>query len=313
MAWKHGFVIDYAEGDGKGLSCSKCRHFDEDKSCRVTGQRMPEVGYDCWRNCRWFELSAKHETARNRKALESFCERRGFGFDEWDPKKAAKPDKARSKAIRAAAKARRIAEIESFGLAPGSTVNSRRRGEGTVVSLEKKTVTVSFGGDHATFPYPGVFLNGGLSIGKARPDSVAKPAQPKAADSDVARIVPGATVSHMTFGYGIVQSVAAGEARISFDGDKVKIVPIEKAVAARELKPVAPPKTATARRAHLPIDESDETQKESEGKSVGAIPRAATRCDYSGQKRYSQKTRPGRNFLRRRILHHDNVRKTLQR
>lgn len=72
MAWKHGFVIDYIEGDGKGLSCSKCRHFDEDKFCRITGQRMPEVGYGCWRNCRWFEPSAKHKTARNRKALESF-------------------------------------------------------------------------------------------------------------------------------------------------------------------------------------------------------------------------------------------------
>ncbi len=313
MAWKHGFVIDYVEGDGKGLSCSKCRHFDEDKSCRVTGQRMPEVGYDCWRNCRWFELSAKHETARNRKALESFCERRGFGFDEWDPKKAAKLNKDRSKAIKAAAKARRVAEIESFGLAPGSTVNSRKRGEGAIVSLGKKTVTVSFGGDHATFPYPSAFLNGGLSIGKARPSSAAKPAQPKAAASDMARIVPGATVSHMTFGYGIVQSVAAGEARISFDGDKEKIVPIEKAVAARAAQARCPPKTAIARRAHLPIDGSNETQKESEGKSVGAIPRAATRCDYSGQKRYSQKTRPRRNYLRRRIFHHDNVRETIQR
>lgn len=242
MAWKHGFVIDYIEGDGKGLSCSKCRHFDEDKFCRITGQRMPEVGYGCWRNCRWFEPSAKHKTARNRKALESFCERRGFGFDEWDPKKAAKLNKDRSKAIKAAAKARGVAEIESFGLAPGSTVNSRKRGEGTIVSLGKKTVTVSFGGDYATFPYPSAFLNGGLSIGKACPSSAAKPAQPKAAASDMARIVPGTTVSHMTFGYGIVQSVAAGEARISFDGDKEKIVPIEKAVAARELKPVAPRK-----------------------------------------------------------------------
>lgn len=287
MAWKHGFVIDYIEGDGKGLSCSKCRHFDEDKSCRITGQRMPEVGYGCWRNCRWFELSAKHKMARNRKALESFCERRGFGFDEWDPKKAAKLNKDRSKAIKAAAKARGVAEIESFGLAPGSTVNSRKRGEGTIVSLGKKTVTVSFGGDYATLPYSSAFLNGGLSIGKARPSSAAKPAQPKAAASDMARIVPGTTVSHMTFGYGIVQSVAAGEARISFDGDKEKIVPIEKAVAARELKPVAPPKTAIACRAHLPIEGSNETQKASEGKSVGAIPRAATRCDYSGQKRYS--------------------------
>ena len=51
MAWKHGFVIDYIEGDGKVLSCSKCRHFDEDKSCRITGQRMPEVGYGCWKMC----------------------------------------------------------------------------------------------------------------------------------------------------------------------------------------------------------------------------------------------------------------------
>ena len=135
---------------------------------------------------------------------------------------------------------------------------------------------MSFGGDYATLPYSSAFLNGGLSIGKARPSSAAKPAQPKAAASDMARIVPGTTVSHMTFGYGIVQSGAAGEARISFDGDKEKIVPIEKAVAARELKPVAPPKTAIARRAHLPIEGSNETQKASEGKSVGAIPRAAT-------------------------------------
>ncbi len=57
MAWKDGFVIEYAPKSRKGKNCRNCIHANmDDKSCSKRPIVFWEDGYDNWKSCEYFKL-----------------------------------------------------------------------------------------------------------------------------------------------------------------------------------------------------------------------------------------------------------------
>ena len=72
MAWKDGFVIEYAHGPRKHASCRDCIHANSsDKSCRQRPIVFWEDGYGNWKNCKYFEVrkSVKGDKRKEAKAV----------------------------------------------------------------------------------------------------------------------------------------------------------------------------------------------------------------------------------------------------
>ncbi|MBP3506123.1 MAG: hypothetical protein J6K43_06940 [Lachnospiraceae bacterium] len=80
MAWgyERGFIIEYDDTLKKRIDCKSCWYYDKtDKSCMKRPLYLPVDGYDSWKNCRYFELSASTSNyEQKRKQLESIEKRK---------------------------------------------------------------------------------------------------------------------------------------------------------------------------------------------------------------------------------------------
>lgn len=223
MAWKDGFVIEYANG-GKKLSCRKCRHCGGDKSCNVTSEYIPDIGYNYWKHCRYFELADDFDTEENRALLARHLERKGI--------KAQAEERAEKKP--SAPKAPKFRK--------GMVVYHDRQGRGVVTEISGGFVTIEF--DHLfkgrkirAFPMSSEELSlvdlrtGELHKGEVREKRSATPQL----DAYVARILPGVRVKHSKYGIGTVATRTGDLARIVFTG-KERILSVREACKAKTLR-----------------------------------------------------------------------------
>lgn len=209
MAWKDGFVIEYAAGEqppeGK-LTCRKCIHFDtDDKSCEVTGQCIPGVGYDSWRHCRYLKLSKKYDTAANRALIESHCRCTGLRIEEWDPDRI-------------------------IGIKKGARVWHNRRGLGIVDSCANSVVCVRFKATGKTqrFSIPRDLDSGLIDI--IRPGDVIRACRKKhkskiALEEGIrsrikGRVEVGSRVSSRKRGSGVVIAMGKEQIVVRFDKER---------------------------------------------------------------------------------------------
>jgi len=160
MAYNDGFVIEYTHQGGR-ISCYKCVYFDKgDKSCSKTGVYVPEVAYEKWKKCAYFELDGNWDT----DAMRAKAERaRALAQGKKKPKKKKKAKSANSDAkkpkpqpiagVKMSAKDKRQkkkdawkqVELESGNaMMLGLKVTSPKYGRGKVVGVEGEYVTVAF-------------------------------------------------------------------------------------------------------------------------------------------------------------------------
>lgn len=68
--WGYGYTIEYDKSQPKGLSCKVCRYIRDDKSCKMTNAYIPEIGYNMWKHCKYFDLAKEF---REEELLEKLC------------------------------------------------------------------------------------------------------------------------------------------------------------------------------------------------------------------------------------------------
>ena len=164
MAWKDGFVLEYVDPEnghhkGRRLSCRKCAHFDKGTACcEVRGYPLSDLGYDAWKKCEWFDFASGYNDEVHQKALDK---QRGIA------ERASKGGRAKKHVANEEEhnRQRRLNEILEADLHAGDKVMSRKRGEGTIVSIGKGKMRAKFrDGQVVVFAYPDVFVNKALSI-----------------------------------------------------------------------------------------------------------------------------------------------------
>lgn len=160
MAYKDGFVIEYTHQGGR-ISCYKCVYFDKgDKSCNKTGIYVPEVAYENWKKCAFFELDgdwdtdamrAKAERARALAQGKRKPKKQKKAKPASDGKKKPKPQPVAGVKMSAKDKRKRKkdawkqVELESDNaMMLGLKVTSPKYGRGKVVGVEGEYVTVAF-------------------------------------------------------------------------------------------------------------------------------------------------------------------------
>ena len=186
MAWKHGFVIEYASDwrDNGQMSCRKCEHCSPRGVCRKTGLRIKEIGVDGWRSC-------------------PHCSRVGESDRAVKERRTPTPEEAAT-------------------LVPGRKLRSSQ-GTCTVLSFDGKRLVVQIDKRRGKpksvkkYPYPSCFQNGTISIpdrGKNR-----KEPKPETCLTDFAKaLTPGAIVSHRDHGRGKIVFCTGKTVTIDFEG-----------------------------------------------------------------------------------------------
>lgn len=149
MAWKDGFVIEYADRAWQ-VNCFKCVYCSADSaSCIKTGAELHEVGKYEWRTCRFFELSERYDTESMRmKAAHGSSLGKGKkskkkkkkGKQTSTPKNAKYQPIANPKTGKSPRKLDGVSEIVGIG----TKVTSPQYGKGKVVGAEGEWVTVAF-------------------------------------------------------------------------------------------------------------------------------------------------------------------------
>jgi hypothetical protein len=69
MAYWDSNIIEYKESTKP--SCRYCRYYRDDKSCEKTGQYIPDIGYNFWRYCKYFELDAYYDIEAIRERVSN--------------------------------------------------------------------------------------------------------------------------------------------------------------------------------------------------------------------------------------------------
>lgn len=221
MAWKDGFVIEYANG-GKKLSCRKCLHHGRDKSCSMTNEYIPDIGYSYWRHCRYFELADDYDTEENRALLARHLERKGIRAEKEERLKPGE----------------NLPKLPKFK--KGMVVFHDRQGRGVVTEASGGFVTIEF-----DYMFKGkkvrAFSMSSEELSLVEPrDGEAISSKKKGkptpqSDAFAARVLPGVRVKHSKHGIGIVVGKTGDLVRIEFAG-RERTLSLSQAYKAKNLK-----------------------------------------------------------------------------
>ncbi|HHX59762.1 MAG TPA: hypothetical protein GX707_03340 [Epulopiscium sp.] len=76
-SWGTGYIIE-PRPNQKRISCSFCKHYNEDGSCMAKPIVISEVGYDYWKYCNSFYLDDDYDTPKNRANVERVKKAKGI-------------------------------------------------------------------------------------------------------------------------------------------------------------------------------------------------------------------------------------------
>ena len=70
IGWERGFIIEKDETSRKYVNCKDCFYCDnEDKSCSKNNIYIPDIGYDYWKQCKYFVIDSQ---ANDSKKIQAF-------------------------------------------------------------------------------------------------------------------------------------------------------------------------------------------------------------------------------------------------
>lgn len=208
MAYKDGFVIEYAEKQPTKLSCRVCAYIGTDKSCSRRGVHIPSVGYDNWKYCDDFQLSSEFEDCEIlQRRFETLRTKR-----ERSPKK--RKDQKKPSAGNGGAARLTVERLRNNPLAVGTRVVHSHYGNGNVVRLTTDTVSIQFLNKLISFPYPVAVARGDIAVSSSQP-------QGNDHQRGIAEDLRGTIVFHKSHGLGNVFAQEGSFIVVNFPRDEV--------------------------------------------------------------------------------------------
>ncbi len=70
IGWERGFILERDDTIRKRVNCKDCMYYsDEDKSCYKISNYIPDLGYDYWKQCKYFIVDVDIEEGKRYKAF----------------------------------------------------------------------------------------------------------------------------------------------------------------------------------------------------------------------------------------------------